>query len=260
MDSIQISSSGVRKKRNDSKNKPKKEEVNQTMLVNEISLLNDMLDDSFITTSNDDEIFVKGINPEDNSPYNLFFRKLNAAYKFRVSYIEAIKKQGKINCQILIKNFDPYFAMGFLKPSFKVTYFITTRYKFSEPFHLNNLTNEEYLNAVKAFTIKAGLIQKLIKQGKDIEKKHLLIDDSSQANENINVIATSEKKLNDYLLKNKMPVIVFDCTKEKVNVTQNVLGKKILLNFDPIEEVQPDSFQSDTSINTSSYVIKRKQE
>jgi hypothetical protein len=156
---------------------------------------------------------------EANSPFNVFFRTLDLVTKFRVEYMQTLlaEKIPLTNHLVVLKNFNPYFAMGFLKTNMKVYYYITRRYKFTEPFDVqtDQLTDEGYANLVRAFTQKSYLIKNLVKKGYDIKNKHLNIKASDPVMKNFVVEFTSNqpaKNFDAYLRTfGKVPIIIIDC-------------------------------------------------
>lgn len=156
------------------------------------------------------------INPEDNSVYNIFFRNLRIMNLLRLNYMDQIR-QGKLNIKnqvIIVKNFNPYFAMGFLKPNMKVHYYINQFFQFKEPFKIDVQNTKQYSHLIKAFTAKSFLIKKLVRFGHDIYPKHLNITANTLPNFQIsyNKEVTLQQLLATY---SKVPIIIIDCSDQE---------------------------------------------
>jgi hypothetical protein len=156
------------------------------------------------------------MNPENNSAYNRFFRNLRIMSLLRTNYFEQIV-QGKIpvkNNIILVKNFNPYFAMGFLKPNMTVHYYINQYFLFKDPFHIEVNNSKEYASIIKAFTAKKYSIKSKVKFGRDIYKKDLNIAADTLPNFKIsfNKEITLQQLLASY---SKVPIIIIDCSDQE---------------------------------------------
>jgi hypothetical protein len=168
------------------------------------------------------KIQVERIPVDANSSYNLFFRKLFLVQRFRSEYLQSLSQSGMDLARhiIIVKNFNPYFAMGFLKPNMKVHYYIQQFYKFEDPFKLNIPDDKTYANVVRAFTRKAGLIKQLIRGGQDIRNYNLIFPADDPIMKNIEVEFIKNGDITIALKAfGKIPIVIIDCTTLSPTIT-----------------------------------------
>jgi hypothetical protein len=179
----------------------------------EVSAVYEQKERPKLVSSEEGQMSIAKPTAEDNSIYNLFFRKCYMMKRLKVLYNQNLYKE-MINTSkhlILIKNFDPYFFMEFLTPNMHVKVHISQEYKFDEPFKLRVDNPDQYVNLMKAFVIKSRDIKNLIRFGKDIKPKHLNIESGALPNYEFYF----QKEINIYDFLNSFgntPLLVFDCT------------------------------------------------
>lgn len=162
----------------------------------------------------------------DNQTYNVFFRILNLMQKYRIEYANSLisNQVPATNQVIIVKDFNPYFAMGFLRPNIRVQYFITKRYHFDKPFSdlFNHLDDDHYANCLIAFTLKAQLIKKLVRMNRTIYPRDLIITAQQKALSGISVYTDKMVTLKQFLdTHGKAPILIIDCGIIEKGITMN---------------------------------------
>jgi len=152
------------------------------------------------------------MNPENNSIYNTFFRKLKIYRQFKTKYNE-FKSQNPTKGVLIIRNFNPYFYMSFMKPNYETVIHIDQYYKFDEPFKIEVTNPSQYSNLIMAFVLHANEIKNIVRIGKDIYPKHLHITEEEFKLCRFRFVydkQTSFQSLINSLRKN--PLLIIDCT------------------------------------------------
>lgn len=152
-----------------------------------------------------------------NQTYNVFFRVIKIMEMYRIEYaLSLLRNKVPITAQaIIIKDFNPYFAMGFLRPNMSVTYYITKRYKFNKPFsdYFNKISYQHFLNLIPAFTLKAALVKKLVKKNHTIAPRDLYVTEKQVQSSGIKVVKQEDISLREMLKTyGKAPVLMLDAS------------------------------------------------
>lgn len=208
-----------------------------------------------------------------NQTYDLFFRTLKIMETYRLEYaLSLLKNKVPVTAQaIIIKDFNPYFAMGFLRPNMAVTYYITKRYKFNKPFseYFNKVGFEHYLNLIPAFTLRAGLIKKLVRKNRTVNPKDLYITQQEKDKINFKVVKQEDISLREMLKTyGRAPILMLDASMigydfgihKKKNDLANIwtFGSFDFKIFDSNKSIVLEKRKENTEKDTNAYKEDKK--
>jgi hypothetical protein len=171
----------------------------------------------------------------ENSQF-IFFRLLRLVSRYRTEYFEGLADVN-VPAQplLLIKNFNPYFVLGFVTPYLHSALVVTKRYKFQPPFHpeCNSMTDQEYLNAIRACVLNKALIRQVVRKGDFIRKKHLTVKETTPK---LEVTFANESDFSRFIsAKGKVPLIIVDCSDFELSEMLSFKERRIPRRFPPFD-------------------------
>jgi hypothetical protein len=182
--------------------------------------------------------FMQTLQKSSENAQFTFFRLLRLISRYRTEYFEGLSSLN-VPAQplLLAKNFNPYFVLGFITPYLRSSMVITKRYRFKPPFHpeCNTMTDQEYLNAIKACIVNKALIKQVVRKGDFIRKKHLTVKESTP---NFEVSFASESDITRFInAKGKVPLIIVDCSDFDFSETLQFKKKTPQRRQSPVERI-----------------------
>lgn len=187
-----------------------------------------------ITIDSDDEnykYFKQGsFEPSEMNPKVEFFQVYNTMRNYAYAYGEQLREKGiktLKNTITIVRDFNPYFFLGFINKYALTKVYLTRRYNFTAPFseELNKITDEQYKNFALACIVNKKRILNRIRNGKIVRWIDVMVEKKDLEGTDIQLSWIKDLDFADYInYEAKMPVLIIDCGTLDEQPTMITLG------------------------------------